>query len=39
MADVALAEGPADPATAERLGARAAKDLLAQGAGRWLGLS
>jgi len=39
MADVALAEGPADPVTAERLGARAAKDLLAQGAGRWLGLS
>jgi hydroxymethylbilane synthase len=39
MANVALAEGPADASTAERLGAQAARDLLAQGAGRWLGLS
>jgi hydroxymethylbilane synthase len=39
MADVSLSEGPADPVTAERIGAQAARDLLAQGAGRWLGLS
>ena len=39
MADVSLSEGPADPVTAERIGAHAARDLLAQGAGRWLGLS
>jgi len=39
MADVSLSEGPANSATAERIGAQAARDLLAQGAGRWLGLS
>jgi hydroxymethylbilane synthase len=39
LAEVALQEGPATLATAERLGARAAQDLLAKGAGQWLGSS
>jgi hydroxymethylbilane synthase len=39
MAEVSMAEGPAELGTAERLGARVAQDLLARGAGRWLGLS
>lgn len=39
LAEVALQEGPATLATAERLGARAAQDLLAKGAGKWLGSS
>ncbi|MFM8548403.1 MAG: hydroxymethylbilane synthase [Betaproteobacteria bacterium] len=39
LAEVTLQEGPATLATAERLGARAAQDLLAKGAGQWLGSS
>lgn len=39
MAEIALEAGPADFATAERLGAQAAQELLARGAGQWLGSS
>lgn len=39
MAEVSLEAGPASLATAERLGAQAARDLLAKGAGQWLELS
>ena len=39
MAEIAVADGPAGPELAERIGAEAAQALLAQGAGKWLGLS
>lgn len=39
MAEIAVGDGPAGPELAERIGAEAARALLAQGAGKWLGLS